>query len=242
MEYLDYVYHDIDLRADLIAPFQKWSWSISDESLITKGTLNIDDKLAQKQISLNSEVTFVNLNALGLVSRDRVSEFSGGVVAEFYGSDYSNLSGKMSFSDAFYQTKERYYYFEQFDIDLINDSNQKYLSISAPDVVEGQLSGNFIWGQLTDLFTNALGESYMNYQPISVQLNQSLQYDFTVYHKFVDIFFPELQLGRKTQIKGTLSDRPEEFEMAFDAPELLLFGNYLGGVHILVDNNNKLLQ
>lgn len=242
LQYLNYVYRNLDLTADLIAPFQKWSWSISDPYLETSGSLKIDQTPLQKQFGLVTSVDFADLNALGLVKRDDIAEFSAGVTATAYGSDYDALSGTLELKNAFYQTQERYYFFESLNLDVLNNADQKRLAISAPDVVQGELSGNFLWGQMTDLLTNALGASYMNYEPISVQPNQSLVYDFTVYHKFVDVFLPELELGRETRLKGELSDVPDTFELAFDAPELLLFGNYFGGVHVLIDNNHPLFR
>jgi hypothetical protein len=182
------------------------------------------------------------LHTLGLIQRDSVAEFSGAFKAEIYGPGYDQLSGSLILANTFYQTQERYYFFEDLALNLDNGTQQKTLSIDSPDVIKGRLSGVFNWADIPNLFQNALGANYINYVPEPVMPDQSLTYDFEIYHKIVDLFIPELQLGTDTRVRGLVTDKMDEFEFDFSAPELLLMGNYFGRVKVLIDNDHQLFR
>ena len=242
VQYLGYTYRNIEFNADLIAPFQKWTWAISDEFLQSTGTLSGEESKDQIRLELETQVGFADLNALGLIQRDSVAEFSGSFTAQAFGPSYEALSGSLVLANTFYQTKERYYFFEDLSLNLDNGAAQKTLTIDSPDVIKGSLSGQFNWSELPRLFQNALGTSYVNYVPEPVTADQQITYDFEIYHKIVDLFVPELQLGTDTRIKGLVTDKVDDFVLDFSAPELLLMGNYLGGVKISVDNDHQLYR
>ena len=242
VQYLGYTYRNIDVNADLIAPFQKWSWSIADEFLQSSGSLSSEENNNQIRLELDAAVGFADLHTLGIVQRDSVAEFSGSFQAKAFGSSYEELSGSLVLANTFYQTQERYYFFEDLALNLDNGPDQKSLSIDSPDVIKGNLSGQFTWSELPVLFENAIGATYINYVPKPVTPNQKVAYDFEIYHKIVDLFLPQLQLGTDTRIKGLVTNELDEFKLDFSAPELLLMGNYLGGVNILIDHDHKLYR
>ena len=242
VQYLGYTYRNIDVNADLIAPFQKWSWSIADEFLQSSGSLSSEENNNQIRLELDAAVGFADLHTLGIVQRDSVAEFSGSFQAKAFGSSYEELSGSLVLANTFYQTQERYYFFEDLALNLDNGPDQKSLSIDSPDVIKGNLSGQFTWSELPVLFENAIGATYINYVLKPVTPNQKVAYDFEIYHKIVDLFLPQLQLGTDTQIKGLVTNELDEFKLDFSAPELLLMGNYLGGVNILIDHDHKLYR
>ena len=242
VQYLGYTYRNIDVNADLIAPFQKWSWSIADEFLQSSGSLSSEENNNQIRLELDAAVGFADLHTLGIVQRDSVAEFSGSFQAKAFGSSYEELSGSLVLANTFYQTQERYYFFEDLALNLDNGPDQKSLSIDSPDVIKGNLSGQFTWSELPVLFENAIGATYINYVLKPVTPNQKVAYDFEIYHKIVDLFLPQLQLGTDTRIKGLVTNELDEFKLDFSAPELLLMGNYLGGVNILIDHDHKLYR
>lgn len=242
LQYLGYTYRNIEVTADLVAPFQKWSWSIDDEYLKSSGSLTSEENKDQIGLDLSAQVGFADLHTLGIVQRDSVAEFSGTFQAKALGPNFENLSGTLILANTFYQTQDRYYFFEDLALNLDNGPEQKKLTIDAPDVINGNLSGQFNWSDLPVLFQNAIGMNYINYVPKFVAPDQTVTYDFEIYHKIVDLFLPELQLGTNTRIKGLVTDKSDKFELDFSAPELLLMGNYLGGVNILIDNDHNLYR
>lgn len=242
VQYLGYTYSNIELESDLVAPFQKWSWSVSDQYLQSSGFLKGEENKDQLRFDLEAQVGFADLHTLGLIQRDSIAEFSGAFKAKAYGPNYDQLSGSLVMDNTFYQTQERYFYFEDLAVQLDNGPEQKVLTIDAPEVVRGSLSGQFNWADVPNLFQNALGTTYINYSLEPVAANQSLSYDFEIYHKIVDLFLPELQLGSNTRIKGLVTDNTQDFALDFSAPELLLMGNYLGGVNLSIDNDHKLYR
>ncbi len=242
VQYLGYTYQDIAFSADLVAPFQKWSWTIKDDFLQSSGSIDGEQSQDQIRLNLGAQVDFADLYALGLVQRDSVAEFSGQFKVEAFGPSYDALSGSLVLANTFYQTEDRYYFFEDLGLNLENSPKQKTLRIESPDVIQGALTGQFNWSDLPNLFKNAVGSTYINYVPIPVEPNQEITYDFEIYHKIVDLFLPELQLGTDTRLKGLVTDDIDDFELDFSAPELLLFGNYMGGVQVSIDNDHNLYR
>ena len=144
VQYLGYTYRNIDVNADLIAPFQKWSWSIADEFLQSSGSLSSEENNNQIRLELDAAVGFADLHTLGIVQRDSVAEFSGSFQAKAFGSSYEELSGSLVLANTFYQTQERYYFFEDLALNLDNGPDQKSLSIDSFDVIKGNLSGQLL--------------------------------------------------------------------------------------------------
>ena len=58
---------------------------------------------------------------------------------------------------------------------------------------------NFLVEDIPNLFRNGVGSIYANYIPQEVTTNQYIDYEFQVFNKIVEVFVPELQLGRKYQ-------------------------------------------
>lgn len=148
--------------------------------------------LAENRNNFNfiASVDYADLKKLNIIN-DSVSIFKGDIYMDISGNSLDNLVGELNFSKTNYQNKNDTYYFEDFKISSTfeNDSTRN-IHINSPDIITGYLKGNFKVKELGRLMQNSLGSIYTNYRPFEISGNQRLAFNFKIYNKIVDVFFP----------------------------------------------------
>jgi hypothetical protein len=116
------------------------------------------------------------------------------------------------------------------------------IEIRSPDVINGTVEGIFDITEVPALVENAVGSLYANYRPNKITTNQYLNFDFDIYNKIVEVFYPEITLAPNTFIRGSVESDESEFRLAFRSPEIKAFNNLFEQVNIQVDNSNPLFN
>lgn len=236
----DYKYINITVAGNLSNPLFNGNLTINDPNLKLdfKGLVDVSKDF--NQYDFEADVAFAELNKLNLIKRDSISVFAGKVLMDIDGTTIDNAIGAIQFNETFYQNERENYFFDDFQVISSFKDALRTIEIKSPDIINGEISGNFLIEDIPNLFKNGIGSIYTNYIPSEVTTNQFIDYDFTVYNKIVDLFVPQLQLGENTRIKGSVSSDESKFKLNFRSPEILLYKNYLGKIKVLVDNNNPL--
>ena len=235
-----YNYKNIQLSGNLKNPLFNGELSINDPNLKLQFKGLIDASKETNQLDFEAEVEYAELNKLNLITRDSISVFTGNVVVNMEGKTIDDVVGTINFSQTFYQNERDYYYFDDFTVTSTFNGPVRTIEINSPDILNGNISGEFLIEDIPDLFQNGIASIYTNYIPQEVTTNQYIDYEFVVYNKIVDVFVPQLKLGDNTRIKGSVSSEESKFELDFRSPEILLFDNYIGKLNIQVDNDNPL--
>jgi len=235
-----YDYKNIQLSGNLKNPLFNGELSINDPNLKLQFKGLIDASKKTNQLDFEAEVEYAELNNLNLITRDSISVFTGNVVVNMEGKTIDDVVGTINFSQTFYQNERDYFYFDDFTITSSFNGPVRTIDINSPDILNGNISGEFLIKDIPDLFQNGIASIYTNYIPQEVTTNQYIDYEFVVYNKIVDVFVPQLKLGDNTRIKGSVSSEESKFELDFRSPEILLFDNYIGKLNIQVDNDNPL--
>ncbi|UCA55692.1 MULTISPECIES: translocation/assembly module TamB domain-containing protein [Aequorivita] len=235
-----YDYKNIQLSGNLKNPLFNGELSINDPNLKLQFKGLIDASKKTNQLDFEAEVEYAELNNLNLITRDSISVFTGNVVVNMEGKTIDDVVGTINFSQTFYQNERDYFYFDDFTITSSFNGTVRTIDINSPDILNGNISGEFLIKDIPDLFQNGIASIYTNYIPQEVTTNQYIDYEFVVYNKIVDVFVPQLKLGDNTRIKGSVSSEESKFELDFRSPEILLFDNYIGKLNIQVDNDNPL--
>src|SRR5690606_5038263 len=81
-----------------------------------------------------------------------------------------------------------------------------------------------------------------NYQPNKLTTNQYLEFNFDIYNKIVEVFFPEITLAPNTFIRGRVESDESDFRLTFRSPEIKAFDNLLQSINVQVDNSNPLFN
>jgi len=235
-----YDYKNIKISGELRNPIFNGDLTIDDPNLKMDFKGLIDASSDTNKLDFEANVEFAELNQLHFVARDSISVFTGNVVVDMQGKTIDDVVGTINFGQTFYQNERDYYYFDDFTVTSSFDGPVRTITVNSPDILTGQMSGEFLIEDIPNLFQNGVASIYANYIPEEVTTNQYINYEFVVFNKIVDLFIPQLKLGDNTRVKGAVYSDQSKFELDFRSPEILLFNNYIGKLKIQMDNDNPL--
>lgn len=205
------------------------------------GIANVSEELNYYNFNLGIE--HADLNALHIVTRDSLSVFKGDIVMNMTGTTINNAKGDILFTNTSYQNGRDTYVFEKLEVtSTFNERNERTIEVNSPDVISGKMEGKFDLEEIPALFKNAIASLYTNYVPTITTTEQYLKFDFNIYNKIVEVFFPKIELAPGTFIRGSVESDESEFKLTFKSPEIKAFDNVLKEVNVQVDNTNPLFN
>tara|TARA_R110002049_G_scaffold307171_1_gene506982 strand:+ start:7735 stop:12138 length:4404 start_codon:yes stop_codon:yes gene_type:complete len=214
----------------------------NDKNLQLNFTGLVDFSEAVNKYDFEAKVDYANLNALNFVKKDSISIFESTVKMNMNASSYDDAYGKISFRRTSYKNEHGTYYFEEFDISSRFEDDIRFIEINSPDIIEGDLRGHYRFNDLKKLFENSLGHIYTNYVPHKVHTNQSVDFNFKIYNKIVEVVFPEVELGKNTFIRGRVESDERNFRLTFKSPEIKYINNFVKNIELQIDNSNPLFN
>ncbi len=240
MDFNNYSYSNVVLNGNFKKDLYKGQVSVNDPNLnmTFDGLVDMSKKESEYDFHVNIETAdFYKLKFV----KDSISLFKGDVVAQVSGNSIENLYGDIIIKKTSYQNTKGIYDFDDFTINSTLDSSQiRNIEFHSPDIVEGEIVGKFQFKQLNNLMINSLGSLYANYKPIKVSKGQFLKFNFTIYNKIVEIFYPEIAIGSNTFVKGNINSDNQEFKLNFNSPQIVASENTFDNIRVKIDNKNLL--
>ncbi|MDT7830171.1 translocation/assembly module TamB domain-containing protein [Pricia sp. S334] len=242
LHYNNYDYRNIEVSGVVKDQLFDGSLIVDDENLKFDFSGLADFGSARNNFNFNAEVDYADLKRLNFI-RDSVSIFKGNIYMEVTGSTLDDLEGDIKFNETVFKNKNDAYYFEDFKVssNFENDSI-RIIDINSPDIITGYLKGNFKVRELGRLVQNSLGSIYTNYRPFEISGGQTLTFNFKIYNKIVEVFFPEVKFDPNTFIKGDIAADQGDFKLNFESPSITAFGNEADDIDIRIDNKNPLFN
>ena len=243
LDFNGYSYNSISVKGNLKDPIFDGELISNDPDfrLQFNGVADLSSEI--NNYDFTADVEFIDLNHLNIFKRDSVSQFKGGVVMKMKGTSIDDAFGTISFSETSYLNQNDDYYFDDFEINSsFSDEGVRTITVNSPDIVEGKVRGIFKFKNVYDLFRNAIGSLYTNFEAINQTDNEFMDFDFTIYNKIVDVFFPQIKFGPNTSIKGKVESDESEFKLTFKSPEIKVFDNLIRRINVQIDNKNPLFN
>ncbi|HSP11217.1 MAG TPA: translocation/assembly module TamB domain-containing protein [Salegentibacter sp.] len=239
-EFNNYSYSNIRVIGDMREPVFNGLLMANDPNLRMEfnGLADLSEEI--NVYDFEAAVSYANLNELNLVTRDSISVFKGDVIMNMSGTTIDNAFGEILLLNTSYQNQNDLYYFDDFSIVSSFEEQVRTIEINSPDVISGKIEGIFQVGEIVDLFKNSVGSIYTNYEPETITSNQFIEFDFDIYNKIVEVFYPEIILAPNTFIRGRVESDESEFKITFNSPRIDIFGNMLENVNLRVDNTNPI--
>lgn len=195
-----------------------------------------------RTFNFSASVDYADLHKLNFVE-DSISVFKGDVVMDITGDDPDNIRGDIRFSKTQFQNKNNTYYFEDFKIESsFGPDSTRTIEINSPDIITGYMRGKFKVRELGKLLQNSAGSIYTNYSPYEISEGQQMSFNFRIYNKIVEVFFPEVSFGPNTFIRGDIDADRGDFKLDFRSPRISAFRNTLDSIDIRIDNKNPLFN
>ena len=242
IDFNDYNYQDVAVSGIL-------KDQLFDGSLVAKDpNFNFEFKgLADfggtvNNFNFNASVAYADLKKLNFI-RDSVSVFKGNVKMDISGSNFDDVVGNVSFSNTNYQNINNTYYFEDFKVTSSFDQDSvRTVEINSPDIITGFMRGRFKVKELDKLLRNSIGSIYTNYKPFEISEGQVLDFNFKIYNKIVDVFFPQVAFDPNTFIRGNIIADEGDFKLNFKSPRISAYDNVFDSIDVKIDNKNPLFN
>ena len=236
----DYNYSNVVVNGNFKSAIYKGEISIDDPNLTMNfnGLLDLTKKDSKYDFHIN--VVNADLHKLKFV-KDSISIFKGDIVVQASGNNIENFQGDIFINKTSYQNVKSTYIFNDFAIKSSFDQNKvRIITVNSPDIVEGQIVGRYQFKQLKNLVINSLGSLYTNYKPINLDKGQFLKFDFAIYSKIIEMFYPEISIASNTFIKGNINSDNQEFKLNFNSPKITASNVTLDNIRVSIDNKNPL--
>lgn len=182
----------------------------------------------------------IDLKETNLFTRDSIAVLKGIINLNISGNTFDDIVGKATFKDLVYKNQKQAYPFKIFEINSSVKGDIKRIEVNSEDIVKGELKGKFSFEELIPITQNALGSVYTNYQPNKVTPNQFLDFDFTIYNHVIDVFLPNISIGKNTRLKGKINSDKNALKLTFTSPEIEAYKNVIENIVLRMDNKNPL--
>lgn len=236
-----YNYRKILVNGELKQPYFQGEVHIDDDNvkLSFEGLLDLTSQINYYDFEVQAD--YVDLNKINLIERDSISILKGNIKFQGGGNTLDEIEGELNFSNASYQNERDIYFFEDFNVTSEFDNEKvRTIKINSPDIIEGNVTGRFSYLELPMIFENALGSLYTNYSPHQIKEKQFLRFNFSVYNKIVEVFFPQISFGNNTFLRGNINPDEEVFKLDFATPTLEIGENTVHRIDLQVDTKNPL--
>lgn len=242
LNFNNYDYKNIKVSGVLKDQLFDGSLAVDDENIKFDFDGLADFGSDRNDFNFNANVDYADLKRLNFI-KDSVSIFKGNINMKVEGNTLDDLVGDLKFTKTVFKNKNDVYYFEDFKVssNFENDST-RIIDINSPDIITGYLKGNFKVRELGRLVQNSLGSIYTNYRPFEISDGQTLAFNFKIYNKIVDVFFPEVKFDPNTFIKGDIVADEGDFKLNFKSPSIVAYGNEADDIDIRIDNKNPLFN
>ncbi len=240
--YNDYNYKKIKVAGNVKNRIFDGNLIANDKNLQLNFNGLVDFSGSIKKYDFAANVDYANLKALNFIKNDSISIFKSKVKMNMNANSYDDAYGRVLFRNTSYKNQKDTYYFDEFAISSRFDNDVRFIEINSPDIIKGSLEGKFVFKDIKKLFENSLGHIYTNYIPHEVTANQSIDFNFKIYNKIVEVFYPDIQLGKNTFVRGRVESEEEEFKLTFKSPKIKLLNHFANNIELQVDNNNPLFN
>lgn len=242
LHYNNYTYTKVIVDGSFKKPFFKGKVYVNDPNLFMDfdGSVNFSKK--EYLYDFHTKVDYANLSKLNFV-KDSVSIFKGDVVMNISGNSLDNMQGDIFINETSYQNSKDTYLFDDFTISSsFDDQRIRTITIDSPDIIDGKIVGKFQFGELRKMAENSLGSLYANYHPNKIKKGQFLRFNFTIYNKVVEIFYPGINIAENTNFRGSIHSDNDDFKFNFSSPKITAFDNSFDNIKIDIDNKNPLFN
>ena len=239
----DYVYKNLDVQGLIEDRVFNGALKVDDVHLKMDFEGLVDFSEEENIYDFSANIRNANLNALNFVSRDSISVFKGEVAMDMKGTDLDDVRGFLQFKNTSYTNQNEDYYFKDFqilsDFDL---NNVRTISINSPEIIQGTFKGKFFVKELPKMLNNALSEIYFRGSTNDISPNQFMNFNFKIYNKIIEVFYPNLRLGANTYVRGTLDSDPKKFTLKFKSPNISIEDYFAKRIEVQLINDNPIFN
>ena len=237
-QYKGYTYSNIDINGVIKNRHFNGQLNIDDPNIKMNFSGLADISKEKSDFDFTADVSYANFNKLNLYTKDEKAVLKGIIDIDVEGNSFDNLLGEISFKDASYSNQNDNYFFKDFNITAKNSDSTRVVAINSTDIVTGKISGNYNYKELLKIVKNAGGSIFTNYQKQTISEGQKLEFNFNIYNKIIEVFYPEVKVGSNTFIRGKIDADKDEIKLLLKSPKIEAYSNVVDNIKLQVNNTN----
>ena len=146
--------------------------------------------------------------------KDSLVNLRGTIENDVFFRNANDVLGNLTFSEISYNNGNNYYYIDRVEITSTDvDSVNRRLSITADNVFDGYVQGDFLLTELPSTFVNAMMSDFKIYQKKKVEKGQNYAFAMDVTASNVKIINTPLIFDGTTHIDGHVRDSGEQADI-----------------------------
>ncbi|MDZ4667641.1 MAG: translocation/assembly module TamB domain-containing protein [bacterium] len=213
IEYNQYVYHDLNLKGNIIHKNLHANLDVNDTNLVMQSSLALDLSNSFKHFVLDGAIENVNLKALNF--SDQKISLGAIFKANYYFKDLNDQYGELAIDDFHYEKYGYSYRINQIRIEAQNDEEESITLYS--DFAKGKIKGEFDFTTLYDqlkYWTLGLANNYFEtVKPKFSKQKFSLELDILNTANISPLLFPGFNASN-VDLEGFVNTENESYELA----------------------------
>ncbi|MGV6845040.1 MAG: translocation/assembly module TamB domain-containing protein [Lutibacter sp.] len=238
IQYNDYTYKNLFLNGAIKKERFNGNLEVNDNNIKLNFNGLADFSSAVNQFKFNAIIDYCDLNAIKLYTADKKANVKGELKIDIKGNEVDNLIGTVRFNNFLFTNSKDNYFFKDFNITSLLKDSVKTVKINSSEIINGNLHGKFKFSELLNITRNSIGSIYTNYKPLKVSPKQQIDFNFKIYNKIIEIFYPDISLGANTVIKGKINADDNLFRLTLKSPQIIAYHNNIDKVKLQIDNKN----
>jgi hypothetical protein len=242
IDYNNYTYKNISINGIVKNQHFNGNMEVNDNNikLNFKGLADLSNNIYQ--FNFKSIIDYCNLKAINIYTKDSIANVTGEIKINVKGNTIDDLVGEINFNNFLYINPKDNYFFKDFNITSSFQDSIRTIKINSSEIVNGRIKGKFKFNELPKLIRNSIGSIYTNYKPFKISSDQNIDFNFKIYNKIVEIFYPNVQLSANTTIKGKIVSNNNLFRLTVKSPKIIAFNNEVKNVKVQLDNKNPIFN
>lgn len=241
LHYNGYNYNNISIDGEFKNQVFNGKIAANDSHLKMDFSGLADFSKNNSKFDFQATIENADLYALKFVESDSISRLSGNIIFDIQGDNLDAIVGKISFKNAQYVNSVETFLFDDFEINSsLSNDGIKEITINSPDIISGKVKGKFKMTEAKKIFQNAFGSIYAHYNPYKIAKNQYIDFSFNIYNKIVEVFVPEVKIGKNTTLKGKIIADEGNFKLQLKSPEINAYDYQIDHIDLQIDNKNPL--
>jgi hypothetical protein len=241
-EYNNYAYNNITIDGLVKNKMFNGSMEVNDQNIKLNFNGLADFSTDLYTFNFNSIVDYCDLNTINLFKRDSISNIKGEIAINVKGNSIDDLEGVIDFRNSLYTNQKGDYFFKDFNITSAFEDSVRTITVNSSEIINGAVKGNFKFNEISKLTQNSIGSLFSNYKPFEVSGGQKLDFNFRIFNKIVEIFYPDVTLSANTFIRGSIDSDKNLFRLNVKSPKITAFKNIIDDLNLQVDNRNPLFN
>lgn len=241
-EYKNYAYNNITVDGLVQNKLFNGSMEVNDQNIKLNFNGLADFSSDLYTFNFNSIVDYCDLNTINLFKRDSISNIKGEIALNVKGNSLDDLEGIIDFSNSMYTNQKGNYFFKDFNITSTFEDSIRTITVNSSEIINGAVKGNFKFNEIGKLTQNSIGSLFSNYKPFKVSAGQKLDFNFRIFNKIVEVFYPNVTLSANTLIKGSIDSDKNLFRLNVKSPKIIAFQNIIDNLNLQIDNRNPLFN